>query len=251
MLPGSPRNLLPCSKKKRTLYKRARRSNKAAIWEKYRRLNNSVKSLCNTARWASINELASDLNENENPKPFWKSTRRGTNSLVSLEIDNAVVTDDLCIAQCTNFFFSSVFTVEDYGNFPTPNYVVVKRLENINCSVNEVRRLLLKLKPNKSPGRDNIAPCVLRECASELVPSLTHILNKSFSSGLLPNERKWAYITPLHKKDSKSQIVFDRLHKFWQETGLINNNQFGFLKRKSTRNSISHSLYSFSLKLFF
>ena len=88
---------------------------------------------------------------------------------------------------------------------------------------------------------------------SELVPSLAYILNKSFSSGLLPNEWKFADITPLHKKGSKSlrenyrpifltsivckigeKIVFDRLHKFWQETGLINNNQFGFLKERST-----------------
>ena len=107
----------------------------------------------------------------------------------------------------------------------------------------------MKLKPNKSPGPDNIAPCVLRECASELAPSLAHILNKTFYSGLLPNEWKCADVTPLHIKGSKSlrenyrpisltsivckigqKIVFDRLHKFWQETGLINNNQFGFLK---------------------
>ena len=67
-----------------------------------------------------------------------------------------------------------------------------KKLENISCSANEVRRLLLKLNPNKSPGPDNIAPCVLRECASEPAPSLAHILNKSFSSGLLPNEWKCA-----------------------------------------------------------
>ena len=31
-----------------------------------------------------------------------------------------------------------------------------------------------------------------------------------------------------------SLICFDRLHKFWIETGLINNNQFGFLKGRST-----------------
>ena len=194
------------SKKKRSLYKRARRSNKTTVWEKYRRLNNSVRSLCNTARWVYIEKLASDLKENENPKPFWnflKSKKRGTNNIVSLKIDN-VVTDDLCIARCLSFYFSSVFTVEDYGNFPTPDCVVVKKLENINCSANEVRRLLLKLKPNKSPRPDNIAPCVLRECASELAPSLAHILNKSFSSCLLPYECKCADITPLHKKDSES-----------------------------------------------
>ena len=118
--PWITKELIALCKKKRSLYKRARRSNKATIWKKYRRLNNSVKSLCNTARWAYINKLASDLKENENPKPFWnfiKSKRRGTYNLVSLKIDNAVVTDDLCIAQCMNSYFPSVFTVEDYGNF--------------------------------------------------------------------------------------------------------------------------------------
>lgn len=262
--PWITKELIALCKKKRSLYKRARRSNKTTTWEKYRRLNNSEKSLCNTARWAYIEKLASDVKENENLKPFWnfvKSKRRGTNNLVSLKIDNAVVTDDLCIAQCMNSYFSSVFTVEDYGNFPTPDYVVVKKLDNINCSANEVRRLLLKLKPNKSPGPDNIAPCVLRECASELSPSLAHILNKSFSSGLLPNQWKRADITPLHKKGSKclrknyrpisltsivckigEKIVFDRLLKFWQEIGLIKNNQFGFLKGRSTVTQLLSSL---------
>ena len=36
--------------------------------------------------------------------------------------------------------------------------------------------------------------------------------------------------------------VFDRLHKFWQETGLINNNQFGFLKGRPTVTQLLSSL---------
>ena len=70
--------------------------------------------------------------------------------------------------------------------------ILNKKLENISCSANEVRHLLLKLKPSNSPEPDHIAPCVLREYASEPAPSLTHILNKSFPSGLLPNEWKCA-----------------------------------------------------------
>ena len=45
--------------------------------------------------------------------------------------------------------------------------ILNKKLENISCSANEVRHLLLKLKPSKSPELDHIAPCVLREYASE------------------------------------------------------------------------------------
>lgn len=65
------KELIVLCKKKKSLYNRARRSNTTAIWEKYRQLNNSVKKLCNTARWSYIKKLALDLQENDKPKPFW------------------------------------------------------------------------------------------------------------------------------------------------------------------------------------
>lgn len=49
-------------------------------------------------------------------------------------------------------------------------------------------------------GPGNIAPCILKSCSPELAPSLTYMVNKSFSVGLLPDEWKHANITPLHKK---------------------------------------------------
>ena len=189
------------------MYNRARRSNTTAIWEKYRQLNSSVKKLCNSARWSYIKKLALDLQENDNPKPFWnfvKSKRRGTNDLISLNVDGSVLTDDSSIAESMNSYFSSVFTTEDYVNFPTQDCIFDKKLANIDCSVNEVKRHLLKLKPNKSPGPDRIAPYILKSCASELAPSLTYMVNKSYSVGLLPDEWKHADITPLQRKGSKS-----------------------------------------------
>ena len=95
--PWITKELIVLCKKKKSLYNRARRSNTTATWEKYRRLNNSVKKLCNTARWSYIKKLALDLQENDNPKPFWnfvKSKRRGTNNLISLKVDGSVLTDD-------------------------------------------------------------------------------------------------------------------------------------------------------------
>lgn len=119
-------------------------------------------------------------------------------------MDGSVLTDDSSIAESVNSYFSSVFTTEDYVNFPTEDCTFDKKLANIDCPVNEVKRHLLKLKPNKSPGPDHIAPRILKPCAPELPPSLTYMVNKSFSVGLLPDEWKHADITPLHKKGSKS-----------------------------------------------
>ena len=133
----------------------------------------------------------------------------------------------------SNFF--SVFTTEDYLNFPTLDCFVDKKLANTDCSVNEVKCHLLKLKTNKSAGPDHVAPCILKSCALELASWLAYVVNKSFSIGLLPDEWKHAEITPLHKKGSNSsrenyrpisltsvvckigeKIVLDRMIKFWR-----------------------------------
>ena len=63
-----------------------------------------------------INDLADELATNNNPKPFWsfvKSMRKGSNNLVSLNVDGVTLSNDLNIVESMNDFFSSVFTSED------------------------------------------------------------------------------------------------------------------------------------------
>ena len=87
-----------------------------------------------------------------------------------------------------NSYLSSVFTTEDYVNFPTQDCIVDKKLANIDCCVDEVKCHLLKLKPNKSPGPDHIAPCILKSCVPELAPSLTYMVtNRSLLAFYLMN----------------------------------------------------------------
>ncbi len=77
-----------------------------------------------------ISNLAKDLIENENPKPFWnfvKSKRKGTNNLISLKVGNSVLTNDKCIADSTNSYFSFVFTVGNLGNLPVLGCVIITR----------------------------------------------------------------------------------------------------------------------------
>lgn len=75
-----------------------------------------------------------------------------------------------------NSYFSSVFTDEDYENFPVFDRVVDRKLENTaDCSVNEVKCIMQKLNSNKSPGPDRIAPGILKSCVTQLAPSVTYI----------------------------------------------------------------------------
>ncbi|CAB4039588.1 Hypothetical predicted protein, partial [Paramuricea clavata] len=242
--------------KKKLLYKKAKRSQNESTWIRYRQMNNNLKRKCNEARWRYITDSAQDLTDNNNRKPFRnfvKSKCKGTNKLISLKVGKSVFTDDQGIADSMNSYFSSVFTVGNYDNIPVLDYIVDERLENIRCSVDEVGKLLLNLKVETSPGPDNIPARILKVCATELAPSISYLLNKSFSMGMLPIEWKTANITPIFKKGSKNsrenyrqisltgiickigeKVVRSRVLDFWYRMNILSENQFAYLKGKST-----------------
>ena len=152
-----------------------------------------------------------------------------------------------------NSYFSSVFTSKNYGNFPDMDHVINTKLSDIRCLTKEVEKHLRDLNVYKSPRPDYIPSRILKECTSELSPSLTTLLNKSFMMGLLPTEWKMADITPIHKKGPKNKrenyrqisltsivckvsekVVQGRVVKFWRELHVFNPNQFAYLSGKST-----------------
>ena len=119
-------------------------------------------------RYAPVNDLADELATNNNPKPFWsfvKSMRKGSNNLVSLNVDGVTLSNDLSIVESMNDFFSSVFTKEDCDNFPEFEYVTNSKLSNILCNTQEVEKMLKNLNIYKSPGPDSLPPRILKECA--------------------------------------------------------------------------------------
>ena len=59
---------------------------------------------------------------------------------------------------------------------------------------------LINLCPTKSSPRDPIPTFLLKEVAVTLAPSITQLLNLSFSTGIFPEEMKLAFVTPLLKK---------------------------------------------------
>ena len=76
-------------------------------------------------------------------------------------------------------------------------------MQNITISVSCISKQLLKLNPGKAAGPDNISPHILKELHNEIAPILTDIFNTSLSEGIVPDDWKNAYVTPVYKKGSK------------------------------------------------
>ena len=72
--------------------------------------------------------------------------------------------------------------------------------ENTNITVSGIEKLLKQLNPTKASGPEDISPRVLKEVATEIVPSLTLIYKASLKSGIVPKDRKAAQVAPVLKK---------------------------------------------------
>ena len=78
-------------------------------------------------------------------------------------------------------------------------------LDDIDITLNGIKKLLKDLNPNKSPGPDNIGPRVLKELAEDIAPLLLMIYRKSLDTGEVPEDWRTANVTPAFKKGQKYQ----------------------------------------------
>ena len=82
----------------------------------------------------------------------------------------------------------------------------MEKMGDIRTTEDEVRKILSKLKVDKSPGLDNIQPYFLQETANELASPLNIIFNKSLQLSEIPYKRKKGKITAPFKKGSKKVV---------------------------------------------
>lgn len=144
----------------------------------------------------------------KNARAFWSyvnskiTTRESVCNLT--KPDGSKTETDQEKAEVLQDFFSSVFTKEDLQDIPLPSDVEFDTpLDDIQITSGDVFELLRRLKPNKSPGPDNIHPRLLKELADVLALPISLLFQKSLESKQLPQDWKSANVTPIFKKGNK------------------------------------------------
>ena len=165
-----------------------------------------------------------------------------------------MLTSSRAKAETLNHVFAAKAAIEDNGRQPpTLETVTEAVLHRVNFKSREVRRLLKNLQVTKATGPDDISARVLRECATELAPSLSRLFRMSLRSGRVPAGWKRGRITACHKGGSRNNpenyrpisllpivskvleaIVNRRLRRFLNTHGLLPDTQFGFRSNRST-----------------
>ncbi|KAK8754343.1 hypothetical protein OTU49_015693, partial [Cherax quadricarinatus] len=143
-----------------------------------------------------------------NPKGFFQVYRSKIRDKIGpLKSNSGQITDsdkDMC--EILNTYFLSVFTQENTSDIPEITDYVEQddKLCTIAVTSDMVLRQIEKLKPNKSPGPDELFARVLKECKDELSIPLANLFNISLQTGIVPDKWKMANVIPIYKAGDRS-----------------------------------------------
>ena len=124
-------------------------------------------------------------------------------------IDDQEISDQGKRASCFNKFFVDIgpklalmipelqIKFDQYLN-PHQSF-----MDEANLTDDEVKEALRSLKPNKSPGYDNISSNVVNETSDIFFTLLKYIFNLSLQQGIFPENLKIAEVFPIYKKDEE------------------------------------------------
>jgi hypothetical protein len=113
-----------------------------------------------------------------------------------------------------------------------------------------------KLKPKLSSGHDEISTKLLKETLLEIIIPITHIINRSLDSGIVPDQLK---VIPIYKASDSDQlrnyrpisllpafskliekIMYNKVMSFLNSNNILYKHQYGFRPKHSTIHPIIH-----------
>ena len=180
-----------------------------------------------------------------------------------LIINNAEIFDKKSIAEQFNKYFLNVGpnlaeiipkSNKNFESFLSGQYPTLKEFP---LTDEELKNAFASIKPNKSPGFDDISSNVIRFVFDALIKPTKHIFDLSLNKGIFPDKLKVARVTPIFKAGEKERvsnyrpisvlncfskilerIMYNRLYSFLVENNILYDKQFGFQNKHSTEHAI-------------
>ena len=123
----------------------------------------------------------------------------------------------------------------------------------------EITNICKGLRPGTAAGFDNIHMDIVSNTIDLISKPLSHIINLSITSGVVPNELKIARVIPLFKSGDQSlyvnyrpvsvlpifskfleKVIYNRLYDYLTKYHILFDNQYGFRKQHSTALALIH-----------
>ena len=142
----------------------------------YKHFQKEIKKQIRKAEWTYKNDIILKGLKFNNTKPFWKYIKSRKNDNIgvsSLKNIGKLVSDSKGKAEILIQQFKSIFTIDKSTAIPQTTKHIDEPIPKLTIRENGVEKLLQDINPSKASGPDGIPNCILKECASQIAPSLT------------------------------------------------------------------------------
>ena len=183
-------------------------------------------------------------------------------------INNTQIGDRQEVAEAFNIYFSKI-GFQTGVNVPKVNtsfksYMPKPLLHSIflaPVSPSDVLNTTQKLKPKTSSGFDCISTKLIKVTINEILEPLTHVINRSFETGIVPKDMKIAKVIPIYKSSDKTllknyrpisllpafskvieKLMCKKITSFMNTNNLFFKHQYGFRENHSAVHPILHLL---------
>jgi hypothetical protein len=225
-------------------------------------------------RTVKIDYYKNMLNENKfNMKKTWTILKHAigksndkSNFPHSFCINNLNITERPKIAEEFNNYFIKI-GMQTSQNVPKAKKKYTQYLKNPNVNSMflepiesaQVIDATNKLKPKLSSGHDDISTKLIKETINLIHRPITHIVNRSFHTGVVPTKLKIAKVIPIFKNSDNSliknyrpisllssfskileKIMYDKVTSFLDCNEILYKHQYGFRAKHSTIHPILH-----------
>ena len=141
--------------------------------------------------------------------------RKSRNSVQSsFVIDNKEITDPMEIANHFSEFFTNIGpslakmippSTSSFRSFLSGSFINSIFLEPV--TEHEISEICASFRAGTSAGFDQVTMDVVKQTINLIIAPLTHIMNLSLSSGLVPEQMKVARVIPLFKSGTFSLFI--------------------------------------------
>jgi len=248
-------------KEKHSAWNKFVRNKSNSTLSDYKCIRNKVRKETRKIKADRQNQIASACKKNN--KVFWKYVNSKKESYTGIgnikdEQDGivSIIKDDSAKADIFSDYFFSMYNHNTFDN-SFDNSINVNSA-HLHFSIDTISKTevcdkLLKLDKNKSPGPDNLHPCILFELRFVICDILWFIFNLSLKLSYLPKDWKASIVSVIHKKGNKDlvsnyrpisltsicckileSIIRDKLMSYFLSNNLFSEVQYGFIKGRST-----------------
>ena len=250
-----------------SIYIKSNNADFKTFYKSYKRIYKKV------IRAAKAHDISHALKEAENfSKTAWniinnvtkKSPDVSKNSKIKLEINNTTTDEPKDVANEFNTFFSSVATPQSSSKtFKPSGPEPASSMVLAPVSEEEVARVVQGLKSRKTCDIFEMSVWLLQRCFKHILAPLTNLINSSFEKGIFPTLLKTAKVIPIFKKGDPLQpcnyrpisilpvfskvyekLFLERMMGFLEHFNILDPDQFGFRKGRSTIDAITQLVES-------